>query len=147
MSFVLPSEIAEIYGPVAEINANEPICWLNNFHSYYYPGNELQVEAIKQLYILKAIVDNIDDINLQKDWQYLQTSDHVHLMDDQHPAYYGNNNSNFIYKSKYDAFINFMNILDDFRIKILEKAKEKEKKQTSYRGKSKIRKQGTARNL
>ena len=147
VSFVLPSEIAEIYGPVAEINANEPICWLNNFHSYYYPGNELQVEAIKQLYILKAIVDNIDDINLQKDWQYLQTSDHVHLMDDQHPAYYGNNNSNFIYKSKYDAFINFMNILDDFRIKILEKAKEKEKKQTSYRGKSKIRKQGTARNL
>ena len=147
MSFVLPSEIAEIYGPVAEINANEPICWLNNFHSYYYPGNELQVEAIKQLYILKAIVDNIDDINLQKDWQYLQTSDHVHLMDDQHPAYFSNNISSCIYKSKYDAFINFMNILDDFRIKILEKAKEKEKKQTSYRGKSKIRKQGTARNL
>lgn len=147
LSFVLPSEIAEIYGPVAEINANEPICWLNNFHSYYYPGNELQIEAIKQLYLLKGIIDNIDDINLQKDWQYLQTSDHVHLMDDQHPAYFSNNISNCIYKSKYDAFINFMNILEDFRIKILEKAKGKKKKQASFRGKSKIRKQSTPHNL
>jgi alpha-amylase len=140
VSFVLPSEIAEMYGPVAEINANEPICWLNNFHSYYYPGNELQMEAIKQLYQLKEMVANIDDINLEKDWQYLQTSDHIHLMDDQHPAYFSNNISNCIYKSKYDAFINFMNILDDLRIKILEETKSKEKRAASSPRKEKKQK-------
>ncbi|MDO9615267.1 MAG: hypothetical protein Q7J86_12190 [Bacteroidota bacterium] len=141
VGFVLPSEIAEIYGPVAEINVNEPICWLNNFHSYYYPGNELQMEAIKQLYQLKEMVANIDDINLEKDWQYLQTSDHIHLMDDQHPAYFSNNVSYGIYKSKYDAFINFMNILDDFRMKILEKVKSKEKRKVITQRKGKSRKQ------
>lgn len=147
IDFVLPSEIAEIYGPVAEINANEPICWLNNFHSYYYPGNELQMEAIKQLYLLNKTVSNIDDINLQKDWQYLQTSDHIHLMDDQHPAYFSNNISNCIYKSKYDAFINFMNILDDFRIKILTEAKSKGKRADSSPKKGKIRKQSNPHHL
>jgi alpha-amylase len=148
VGFVLPSEIAEIYGPVAEINANEPICWLNNFHSYYYPGNELQIEAIKQLYLLNEMVANIDDINLQKDWHYLQTSDHIHLMDDQHPAYFSNNISNCIYKSKYDAFINFMNILDDFRLKILEEAKSKVKKAASSPAeKRKSRKQNNPQHL
>lgn len=147
VSFVLPSEIAEIYGPVAEINASEPICWLNNFHSYYYPGNELQMEAIKQLYLLNEIVANIDDINLEKDWQYLQTSDHIHLMDDQHPAYFSNNISNCIYKSKYDAFINFMNILDDFRIKILKFSKAQVKKQALLKRKSKSTKQSASIHL
>lgn len=128
MNFILPSEIAERYGPVAEINTNEPICWLNNFHSYYYPGNELQTEAIKQLYMLYEMADNIEDLNLQKDWQYLQTTDHIHLMDDQHPVYNGDGISNCIYKTKYDAFINFMNILDDFRLKLHKASKKKEKK-------------------
>lgn len=128
MNFILPSEIAERYGPVAEINTNEPICWLNNFHSYYYPGNELQTEAIKQLYMLYEMADNIEDLNLQKDWQYLQTTDHIHLMDDQHPVYNGDGISNCIYKTKYDAFINFMNILDDFRLKLQKASKKKEKK-------------------
>jgi alpha-amylase len=131
MSFLSPSEIADRYGAVASINASEPICWVNNFHSYYYPGNELQVEAIKQLYLLQNTVTQIDDeLNLQKDWQYLQTSDHIHLMDDQHSAYQGSNNANGIYKTKYDAFINYMNILDDFRLKLHMGIGKKEKKRT-----------------
>jgi alpha-amylase len=129
MEFARPSEIMERYGPVAEIHASEPTCWLNNFHSYYYPGNELQAEAIKQLYMLNGLIENVEDINLQKDWQYLQTTDHIHLMDDQHPIYYGDG-SNSIYKTRYDAFINFMNILDDFRLKIHKELKKKDKKRS-----------------
>ncbi len=147
IDFKLPSEIAEIFGPVAEINANEPICWLNNFHSYYYPGNELQMEAIHQLYMIKEMIDSVDDINLQKDWQYLQTSDHVHLMDDQHPAYFSSNISNCIYKSKYDAFINFMNILDDFRMKILEEIEAKEKRKVGSQRIGKGKKETTPHHL
>ncbi len=135
IDFVLPSEIAERYGPVSEINATEPICWLNNFHSYYHPGNELQTEAIKQLYMLNNMVSGIDELNLQKDWQYLQTTDHIHLMDDQHPAYSGD--GNYQYKTKYDAFINFMNILDDFRLRIHKESKKKEKKEVPTQVKNK----------
>ena len=131
MIFVFPSEIADHLGSVAPIVANEPICWINNFNSYYYPGNELQIEAIKQLYLLQSTATYIeDDLNLQKDWQYLQTSDHIHLMDDQHPTYYDVNITNSIFKTKYDAFINYMNILDDFRLKLYKQPGKKDKKRT-----------------
>lgn len=130
MRFVLPSEIVELYGAVAPINASEPICWVNHFPSNYYPGNELQIEAIKQLYMLQTPVGQIEDFNLQKDWQYLQTSDHIHLMDNQHPGYQNGDLANGIYKTKYDAFINFMNILDDFRLKLHKEAGKKKIRRT-----------------
>lgn len=130
LGFIFPSEIAERIGSVATIAASEPICWVNNFHSNYYPGNDLQVEAIKQLYLLQNTASRIDDdINLQKDWQYLQTSDHFHLMDDQHPIYQNSTIENHPFKNRFDAFINFMNILDDFRLKIQTKTGKGAKKQ------------------
>jgi len=118
MKFIFPSEIAENYGPVAPITAIEPICWVNNFHSDYFPGNELQIEAIRQLYLLLPLTNQIEDINLHKDWQYIQTSDHIHLMDDQHPYYHDDTLTDKIFRTKYDAFANYMNILDDFRLKV-----------------------------
>lgn len=131
MNFVSPSEIAERLGSVAPIMANEPICWVNNFHSDYYPGNELQTEALKQLYLLQNQDTHIeDDLNLNKDWQYLQTSDHIHLMDDQHPTYLDGNIEESLFKTKYDTFINYMNILDDFRLKLYKESGKKEKKRT-----------------
>lgn len=126
--FMLPSEITEQYGPVAEISANTPICMVNQFHPDYYPGNELQVEAVKQLFELSEPVSKVDDLNILTDFNNLQTSDHFHLMDDQHPAYNGNGESNFMFKTKYDAFINFMNILDDFNIRLKNEARKNEKK-------------------
>lgn len=141
MSFVSPSEISERVGSVAPISASEPICWVNDFHSYYYPGNELQVEAIKQLYLLQTKGTSLeDDLNFQKDWQYLQTSDHIHLMDDQHPAYQDSNIENGIYKTKYDAFISYMNILDDFRLRLYHQTEKQEKKLSRKREPNRSRK-------
>ena len=130
MKFVSPTEIADYYGPVAPITAMEPICRVSNFHPDYYPGNELQVEAIRQLYLLLPMANHIEDVNLHKDWQYIQTSDHIHLMDDQHPYYNNDSNPNKIYRTKYDAFANFMNILDDFRLKIHRHSSRKSKRET-----------------
>ena len=130
MSFALPAEIADRYGAVASISASDPICWVDQFQSHYYPGNELQTEAIMQLYSLESPVSRLDDLNTQKDWQYLQTSDHIHLMDNQHPCYLEGNAGKGIFRTKYDAFINYMNIVDDFRLKILRQIDKKEKKLT-----------------
>lgn len=127
-SFIFLSEISEHYGAIAGINAGVPICMVNHFHPDYYPGNELQMEAIKQLYALSELIAEVDDIQLLTDWNYLQTSDHFHLMDDQHPAYNGAGDSNFMFKTKYDAFINFMNILDDFTLRLKKEARKNEKK-------------------
>lgn len=114
-SFGLPSEITENFSPVAEIGSDEPVCWVEHFHSSWYPGNELQKEALKQLLKLEKQVGRSQNSNLRTDWQYLQTSDHFHLMDENHPYYIDFNIDQSINKSRYDAFINFMNILEDFR--------------------------------
>ena len=125
--FELPSEIITSYGPIAEIGTDEPVCWTEGFHPSYYPGNELQKEAIKQLFKLADKVESTKNDNIQIDWQYLQTSDHFHLMDHNHPDYQHGNQENRMYKSKYDAYINFMNILSDFKARLKREAKVKKK--------------------
>jgi len=114
-NFSLPSQILEQYGPVSELGTEVPICWVESFHSDYYPGNELQEDAIRQLFKLSNKVENTNDNNIKFDWKNLQASDHFHLMDENHPDYKSYYSSQNIYKSKYDAFINYMNILEDFR--------------------------------
>lgn len=127
--FNLPSELIEQFGPVAEIGTDDPVCWTNQFHSSYYPGNELQKEAINQLFKLEKQTISTENPNLKIDWQYLQVSDHFHLMDENHPSYLGNGSNTGIYKSKYDAFINYMNILEDFRQRLkADKTSKKDRK-------------------
>ncbi|MEI8112738.1 MAG: hypothetical protein WCI54_03875 [Bacteroidia bacterium] len=124
--FDLPTVLMEKFGSVSEIGTEEPICWAEHFHPSYYPGNELQTDAMNQLFKLKTQTEHLDNTNLKIDWQYLQTSDHFHLMDENHPAYHEQFSNTFIYKSKYDAYINYMNILEDFRHRLAaEKARKK----------------------
>jgi len=124
--FDLPTVLMEKFGPVSEIGTEEPVCWAEHFHPSYYPGNELQTDAMSQLFKLKTQTEHLDNTNLKIDWQYLQTSDHFHLMDENHPAYHDEFSNTYIYKSKYDAYINFMNILEDFRHRLAaEKARKK----------------------
>jgi len=115
--FNLPSQIVEQYAPISAIGTDEPICWAEHFHPAYYPGNELQKDAIMQLFKLsnsqKAKATTND--NLKVDWRYLQSSDHFHLMDENHPDYRNNPSDSAIFKSKYEAYINYMNILSDFK--------------------------------
>jgi alpha-amylase len=124
--FDLPTVLMEKFGPVSEIGTEEPVCWAEHFHPSYYPGNELQTDAMSQLFKLKTQTEHLDNTNLKIDWQYLQTSDHFHLMDENHPAYHDEFSNTYIYKSKYDAYINYMNILEDFRHRLAaEKARKK----------------------
>jgi alpha-amylase len=125
--FELPSEIISSYGPISEISTDEPVCWVEGFHSSYYPENELQKEAMKQLFKLAKKVESAKNNSIKIDWQYLQTSDHFHLMDHSHPDYQHEKQGGSLYKSKYDAYINFMNILSDFKARLKIEAKGKKK--------------------
>jgi alpha-amylase len=126
--FSLPSALVEHSSPIAEIGSDEPVCWAEHFHSSWYPGNELQKEALRQLFKYEKQACCSENPSLQKDWQYLQTADHFHLMDKNHPDYEGSSSSQNTYKSNYDAFINYMNILEDFRIRL----KNEESRQKTY---------------
>lgn len=83
-------------------------------------GNKLQNEAFKKLYELRKDVLAVNDERLNKDWRYLQASDHFYYMctkffsDGDVHSYFNP------YSSPYDAFINYMNVLSDFQIRLLE---------------------------
>jgi alpha-amylase len=79
-----------------------------------WSGNEMQIEALEKLYRLEEKVLGSADVNLLETWRNLQTSDHFYYMctkdgDD------GNVHKYFSpYSSPYEAFINYMNVLQDF---------------------------------
>lgn len=117
--FTTPSEVIEKHFVKAAVHVPHPISWADEERDLTaWLGNELQDQAFDNLYALKDIVRKIDNPEIQKDWKYLQTSDHFYYMctkffSDGDVHMYFNP-----YDNPYDAFINFMNILNDFTIRI-----------------------------
>jgi alpha-amylase len=123
--FHTPAEIATLLQPVSAINVKDAISWADEERDLTaWWGNELQKEALAKLYAYEEKVRNITDESLLKDWQYLQTSDHFYYMstkwfsDGDVHKYFNP------YASPYDAFINYMNVLADFMIRVDEMSEE-----------------------
>ena len=117
--FHTPSEVVAKYNPVGMLNVPYPISWADEERDLTaWLGNELQNEAFENLYKLFERVKELDDPELWRDWLYLQTSDHFYYMctkwfsDGDVHKYFNP------YSSPYEAFINYMNILSDFRIRL-----------------------------
>jgi alpha-amylase len=83
-------------------------------------GNEMQQEAFKGLYSALPVMTRCNDSGLRSDWSKLQSSDHFYYMSlDQSQD--GIMNASFTpYSSPYDAFLNYMNVLSDFLIRVNE---------------------------
>ncbi|MDF2156928.1 glycoside hydrolase family 57 protein [Algoriphagus sp. CAU 1675] len=123
-NFSTPSEVAAALSPVGKIHVPTPISWADEERDLTaWLGNDLQDEAFERLYELENKVKGIDDPEIQRDWDYLQTSDHFYYMctkffsDGDIHAYFSP------YDSPYEAFINYMNVLSDFILRIKEKEK------------------------
>jgi alpha-amylase len=77
-------------------------------------GNAMQQDAARKLYLLESAVRRQKDAGRLRTWRLLQTSDHFYYMctkwfsDGDVHRYFNP------YESPYEAYINFMNILDDF---------------------------------
>ncbi|MBA4322461.1 MAG: alpha-amylase [Odoribacter sp.] len=117
--FMTPSEVADNLQPVSAISVSSPISWADEERDLTaWLGNELQNAAFEKLYSLSEKVKNCNYDLLKKDWIYLQTSDHFYYMctkffsDGAVHAYFNP------YETPYDAFMNYMNILSDFEIRI-----------------------------
>ena len=126
--FLTPSEAADKHQPVSVLHVPHPISWADEERDLTaWLGNDLQDEAFNNLYSFADKVNKIDDPDIKNDWKYLQTSDHFYYMctkwfsDGDVHKYFNP------YDTPYDAFINFMNILSDFSIRIDNKLKEIEK--------------------
>lgn len=117
--FLTPSEVSANYQPVAIINVPCPTSTADEERDLTaWLGNELQQDAIEKLYSLSQRIDLCTDPNLLKDWQYLQTSDHFSYMSTKY-LFHGHADGVFSpYDSPYEAFMNYMNVLNDFTIRL-----------------------------
>ncbi len=119
LQFSTPSEVVENLQPVSAVHVLYPISWADEERDLSaWLGNELQKEAFDKLYQLKGRMHNCTDRTLLKDWDYLQTIDHFYYMctkffsDGEVHKYFNP------YSTPYEAFINYMNILSDFKIRL-----------------------------
>jgi len=114
-TFSTPSEIVAGLLPISTISVPHPISWADEERDLTaWLGNEMQVDAFNRLYSFTDKVRQCTDKKIQKDWKYLQTSDHLYYMatkfftDGSYHAYFNP------YESPYEAYINYMNVLSDF---------------------------------
>lgn len=119
LEFANPSELANRMQPVAALNVPHAISWADEERDITaWLGNEMQQEAFTNLYKWYNKVQLANDPKLFTDWKYLQVSDHFYYMStkffsDGLVHQYFNP-----YASPYDAFINYMNVLSDFGIRV-----------------------------
>jgi alpha-amylase len=119
LSFSTPSEVADSLQPVAPVSVPYPISWADEERDLTaWLGNEMQQEAFNKLYALLPKIQLCNDPKILKDWNYLQCSDHFYYMctkffsDGDVHAYFNP------YETPYEAFINYMNVLSDFTIRL-----------------------------
>ena len=118
-TFSTPSEVAEDLQVVAAAQVPNPISWADEERDLTaWLGNEMQQEAFDKLYTLCDKVDSIENDAIKQDFDYLQVSDHFYYMstkffsDGEVHSYFNP------YDTPYDAFINYMNVLSDFEIRV-----------------------------
>lgn len=118
-SFSTPSEVAKKLQVVSAANVPNPISWADEERDLTaWLGNEMQNEAFNKLYSLEEKVYNTEDESIRQDYTYLQVSDHFYYMSTKFFSD-GDVHSYFNpYDTPYDAFINYMNVLSDFEIRV-----------------------------
>lgn len=117
--FQTASEAAGSLAPRARLDVPQFMSWADAERDLTaWQGNDMQQDAINALYQCEGQVTALGDPDLTRAWQRLQTSDHFYYMctkwfsDGDVHKYFNP------YGTPYDAYINFMNILADFRLRL-----------------------------
>ncbi len=119
MEFVTPAQAAKNIKPVASLSVPDPISWADEERDLSaWLGNELQQDAFNKLYRQTEKLALIGDPELWADFGHLQESDHLYYMCTKFFSD-GEIHKRFSpYETPYEAFINYMNVLSDFIIRI-----------------------------
>ncbi len=127
LEFVTPSRAAAKHRSVGSLSVPEPISWADEERDLSaWLGNELQQDAYNKLYALEEKLSLLDDDTLWQDYGHLQESDHLYYMCTKFFSD-GEVHSRFNpYSTPYEAFINYMNVLSDFIIRVNNAIAEKQ---------------------
>lgn len=119
LSFATPAEVIQKLQPVAAAHVPHPISWADEERDLTaWLGNDMQEDAFNRLYSITEKINKCKDKKILADWKYLQASDHFYYMctkvfsDGDVHSYFNP------FDSPYDAYINYMNILSDFIIRV-----------------------------
>jgi alpha-amylase len=114
-SFTTPTEAVRKYPSHGELSFPRTISWADAQRDLTaWQGNNMQNRALAQIYSLGAEIRGRNNPSTLDLWRKLQTSDHFYYMctkwfaDGDVHAYFNP------YRSPYEAFINYMNVINDF---------------------------------
>tara|TARA_R110001583_G_scaffold94779_1_gene238484 strand:- start:1500 stop:2681 length:1182 start_codon:yes stop_codon:yes gene_type:complete len=109
-------ELATSYKAHSKLKVNKPISWAGKEKNLFlWQGNQLQQEALETLYKLENKIKETKDKLLLRDWMYLQSADHFCYMNHANGFTYYFINP---YRSTYEAFLDYMNVLADIALRI-----------------------------
>jgi alpha-amylase len=118
-SFMTPSEAVEKLNTVSELSIPYYISWADTERDLSaWMSNSIQEDAMGKLFAMEKRVMQSNDPMLIHDWRKLTTSDHFYYMctkwfsDGDVHKYFNP------YETPYDAFIAFMNVLNDLQLRI-----------------------------
>ena len=124
------SETAAQHQPIAVLRSPHAMSWTDEERDVTaWQGNELQQEAFSKLYALKDSVKALNNKDFDYKWSILQSSDHFLYMGTKWISDGGVHNYSNPFDSAYEAFIIYMNVLNDFELE-LKKAIENSKPNT-----------------
>lgn len=123
--FLTPKEVAAKHQPVAPLHVPYAISWADEERDLTaWLGNELQLEAFEELYKMRTKVKALKNKVITHDFDCLQASDHFYYMctklfsDGDIHKYFTP------YATPYEAFINYMNVLSDFILRVNEECEK-----------------------
>lgn len=118
LEFVTPAQAARKYKGVEDLSVPDAISWADEERdTTAWLGNELQQDAFNKLYSVTEKLSILGDTEFWEDFGHLQEGDNFRYMSDKFFAPGADKSAN-PYDSPYDAFINFMNVLSDFIIRV-----------------------------
>ncbi|MGM5482098.1 MAG: glycoside hydrolase family 57 protein [Nanobdellota archaeon] len=123
--FLTPCETFEKNEVKGEIDMHEYVSWADKERdTSAWLGNAMQANAMKEIFLLEASVKATGEKRLLKDWRRLTTSDHFYYMDTK--CFSDGQVHNYFnpYNTPYEAFITYMNILNDIVVRINKEEEE-----------------------
>lgn len=119
--FQTPSEIIKKHDAKAPVHVPYPISWSEEERDLsIWLGNDLQNDAFNSLCELGVKVSFANDEELTRDWERLQDSDNFYYMGTKWLTDGSTRRFRNVYSSPYDAYINYMNVLSDFILRVEE---------------------------
>ena len=132
--FLTVSETAQKFTARAPMNVDRPLSWADTERDISaWLGNRIQEDAIQRIYKLKKDIFLVDDKETTEEWRKLLTSDHFYYMcikwstDGDVHKYFSP------FDSPYEAYLDYVNILEDLEIKCAEKLRLKDLAQNNIK--------------